>query len=132
MNTVLNTYKCIRQLRVYKFSTTLLFYFFLATLAGALDGSFLPIQLVYQGKTSQCHPKFKFHRTFHITESENHWANQGTMFDFIDKVIKPYVNEIIDRNDLPLHQKAIVTFDCFRAQITEDFLAKLTQDRLFT
>ena len=103
---------------------------FLATLAGTLDGTFLPIQLIYQGKTSQCHPKYKFPKGFHITESENHWANSSTMIDYVDKIIKPYVRNTIFKKDLPLHQKAIVIFDCFRAQITDDFLEKLTQDRL--
>ena len=103
---------------------------FLATLAGTLDGTFLPIQLIYQGKTSQCHPKYKFPKGFHITESENHWSNSSTMIDYVDKIIKPYVRNTIFKKDLPLHQKAIVIFDCFRAQITDDFLEKLTQDRL--
>lgn len=103
---------------------------FSATLAGTLDGTFLPIQLIYQGKTSQCHPKYKFPKGFHITESENHWANSSTMIDYVDKIIKPYVRNTIVKKDLPLHQKAIVIFDCFRAQITDNFLEKLTQDRL--
>ena len=37
------------------------------------SGKFLPIQLIYQGKTSRCHPKFEFPSKFNITHSENHW-----------------------------------------------------------
>uniref|UniRef100_K1Q290 Uncharacterized protein n=1 Tax=Magallana gigas TaxID=29159 RepID=K1Q290_MAGGI len=65
-----------------------------ATFAETLDGSFLPFQLIYLGKTTQCHPKFKFPDEYHITESENHWANGRTMNDYIDKIILPYVNKV--------------------------------------
>ena len=37
---------------------------------------FLPIQIIYQGKTDRCHPKFKFPPEFNITHSENHWSNE--------------------------------------------------------
>ena len=46
--------------------------------------------------------KFKFPNGFHITESENHWANTRTMNDYIDKIIIPYVNK--DDCALPLGQ----------------------------
>ena len=31
-----------------------------AVFCGSLVGRFLPIQLIYKGKTGRCHPKFKF------------------------------------------------------------------------
>lgn len=31
-----------------------------ATFAGSLDGNFLPMQVLYQGKTTRCHPHFTF------------------------------------------------------------------------
>lgn len=104
--------------------------YILGTLAGALYGTFLPMQLIYKGKTSLCHSQFKFPKGFHITQSENHWANESTMIEYVDKIIKPYVSNVIDGLDLPLHQKANVIFDCFRAQITERFLDKLSDERL--
>ena len=41
-----------------------------------LNGEFLPIQLIYQGKTERCHPKFKFPEEFHVTHTKNHWSNE--------------------------------------------------------
>ena len=95
-----------------------------------MDGVFLPMQLIYGGKTDRCHPKFKFPSEFHITHSENHWANEETMIQYIDKIICPYVSDTIDELDLPIRQKALVIFDCFRGQITERFREHLKSKRL--
>lgn len=102
----------------------------IGTFAGTLSGKFLPIQLIYGGKTDQCHPKFQFPTSFHITHSENHWANESTMTEYIKKSISPYVDQIKDELDLPIRQKALVIFDCFRGQITDDFLATLKLENL--
>ena len=43
-----------------------------AVLCGSLSGDFLPVQLIYKGKTSRCHPHFAFPAGWHITHSPNH------------------------------------------------------------
>ena len=88
------------------------------------------MQLIYGGKTDLCHPKYEFPAEFNITHSENHWANTATMIDYVDKIIAPYVDKIKDHLDLPLGRKALVIFDCFRGQITEDFRNLLKSNRL--
>ena len=42
------------------------------TLVSNLSGEFLPIQLIYTGKTDLCHPKVEFTKGFDITHSPNH------------------------------------------------------------
>ena len=37
-----------------------------ATFADTLSGAFLPMQLLYQGKTDRCHAKFAFPDGFHM------------------------------------------------------------------
>ena len=64
-----------------------------ATFAASLSGSFLPFQLVYQGKTSKCHPSIDFPKGWHITHSSNHWCNEETKMVYIQLVIVPYVQE---------------------------------------
>jgi hypothetical protein len=95
-----------------------------------MSGKFSPPQLIYEGKTDLCHPKFKIPNSFNITHSENHWANGDTMIHCITHIIGSYVEEIKDEFDLPLAQKALVIFDCFRGQITEQFLAALESKNL--
>ena len=44
-----------------------------ALLCGTMAGEFLAPQLIYQGKTSACLPKYKFPSDWHITCTPNHW-----------------------------------------------------------
>lgn len=50
-----------------------------AVFCGSLVGGFLPVQLIYKGKTSRCHPKFNFPLEWDITHSPKHWSNENTM-----------------------------------------------------
>ena len=60
-----------------------------ATFAVTLSGAFLPMQLLYQGKTNHCHSKFAFPEGFHIHHTPNHWANEETVRLFTEEVIVP-------------------------------------------
>ena len=50
-----------------------------AVFAVTLNGEFLTVQLVYQGKTERCLPSFKFPRDWDIKYTANHWCNESTM-----------------------------------------------------
>ena len=58
--------------------------------AGTLAGDFLPVQLVYQAKTKKCLPHVDFPKEWHITSIPNHWCNESTMLDYIQKIMIPY------------------------------------------
>ena len=58
-----------------------------------LSGEFLPIQLIYTGKTDLCHPKVEFPKGFDITHSPNHWANKGIAMSLLKKIVFPFVNK---------------------------------------
>ncbi|KAJ8320404.1 hypothetical protein KUTeg_001991 [Tegillarca granosa] len=100
------------------------------TFAGTLVGDFLPMQLIYGGKTDMCHPKFSFPSSFNITHSENHWANAETMAEYINKIIVPYIDSVKDEKDFSIRQKSLVIFDCFRGQITDEFLSLLNKESI--
>ncbi len=96
-----------------------------ALLGEAASGDLIPPQLIYQGKTDACHPSFKFPEEFNVTHSESHWSTTETMLEYVDKVLVPYKERIIDEMDLPLRQKALVIFDVYKAHQSEEFLQKL-------
>ena len=58
-----------------------------ATFAASLSGLFLPVQLVYPGKTSKCHPSINFPKEWHITNSVYYWCNEKTMKSYIQLII---------------------------------------------
>ena len=86
-----------------------------AVFAGTMSGDFLPVQMVYQGKTSRCLPTVDFPSDWHLTFSPNHWSNESTMVDYVNKIILPYVSN--KRKELSLgptypHQPVIP--ECFK------------------
>ena len=64
-----------------------------AVFGGRITSKFLPLQHVYQGKTSQCHSICKFSEDWYITHSDNHWYNKTTMVNYISKIIIPFVKQ---------------------------------------
>ena len=50
-----------------------------AVFAATMTGEYLPVQLIYKGTTSRCHPKVLFPKDWDIFYSKNHWSNKVTM-----------------------------------------------------
>lgn len=97
-----------------------------AVFGGTMDGDFLPVQLVYQGKTEKCLPKVDFPSEWHITYcTPNNWCNEKTVLDYIKGILVPYLQK--KKKDLgltPTHP-ALVLFDEFNGQATNDVLELL-------
>ena len=94
-------------------------------LAITASGTLLPPQMIYQGKTPGCHTKVTFLGKWHITHSENHWSNEKTMLEYLDKVFLPYVSSTRIELDLPEDQLALTLFDVFAAHPCQSVLEKL-------
>ena len=47
-----------------------------ATFAISLQGDFLPMQLIYGGKTRKCLPRFKYPEKFSLSYNETHYSNE--------------------------------------------------------
>ena len=65
-----------------------------ATFAVSMTGKFLPIQLIYERKTSTCLPRFDFQADFNVTFSENHWVNTEKSIELFEKIIFPYLKQV--------------------------------------
>lgn len=90
----------------------------------SLVGDFLPIQLIYHGKTNRCHPKYQFPAGWSITHSPKHWSNEQTMLKYIDDIIIPYVKQVRCGREVA----AVVIMDNFKGQITEAVLSLLDEN----
>ena len=88
------------------------------TFAATLSGEFLPMQLIYGGKTNRCHPKYKFPEGFDVCHTPNHWANEECALSLLNNIIIPYVNATRIKLDKP-DQKALVLYDVFKGQTTD-------------
>ena len=86
-----------------------------------LVGEFLPMQLIYGGKTHQCHPLYPFPVDWDITHNLKHWSNEKTMLEYIDNIIVtlvPFVDRVRKHLKLRKEQAALAIFDHFRGQLT--------------
>ncbi len=90
-----------------------------AVFAGSLTGDFLPPQLVYKGITHRRLPTVQFPQDWHITFSHNHWANEETMKDYVEKILVPYVSNTRKLLKLPHDYPALVISDHFSGQMTD-------------
>lgn len=64
-----------------------------ATPAACLDGTFLPMQIFYQGTAAHSHPMYAFPKGFDIFHTPNHWANEETCLRFFKKIVFPYIKQ---------------------------------------
>ena len=94
-----------------------------AIYCGTILGDFLPLQLIYQGKTPRCHPHYKFPPEWSITHSPKHWSNEQTMLEYIDHIIVPYIERV--RQELDECKPALVIMDNFKGQVTEKVISVL-------
>ena len=101
-----------------------------AVLACTLDGTFLPIQLIFQGKTEKCHPHVPFPSDWHITHTDNHWSNESTTIDYLKNIIIPYVERTRKNLELDAKHPALAIFDVFKGQCTSDVLQILKDNNI--
>ena len=74
---------------------------------------FLPVQVIYQGKTEHCHPKNEFPPEWDITHSQKHWSNETTMIR-LRRSSYPLGSLRPLEDDSP----ALVIMDNFKGQVT--------------
>ena len=56
-----------------------------ATFAISMSGEFLPIQVIYEGKTKRCLPKYTFPASFDATFSQNHLPHTEKFLSFLTR-----------------------------------------------
>lgn len=67
------------------------------TFAITLNGGFLPLQLIYGGKTTQSLPRFKFPKSF-----QKHFSNTNKeSIKVTEEIVLPYVEKQLEKLDNP-------------------------------
>lgn len=94
-------------------------------LACSLSGNLLPPQLLYAGKTTNCHPKFTFPADWDVCHTDSHWSNTNTMIRYIENILVPYYDKQRELLGLVPEQPGVALFDVFKAHQDPLFLAEL-------
>ena len=93
-----------------------------AVFCGTLSGHFLPMQLIYQGKTSACLPRYSFPQGWNITCTPNHWSNEEKTKEYIRKVILPYVRSKRHELKLSANHPALVILMSLRVRLRKMYI----------
>ena len=89
-----------------------------ATFSITFSGKFLPMQLIYGGKTTKSLPRFKFPNDFSLSVNKTHYSNEKEACKLIEEILVPYIEKVRQEENLPVSQKALVIMDVFSGQIT--------------
>ena len=78
-----------------------------------LARDFLPLQLIYGGKTTQSLPKVKFPQSFLLSANLKHFSNTEESIKIINEILFPYIHK--QREKLYNNgQAALLILDVFR------------------
>ena len=94
-------------------------------------GTFLPFQVIYQGKIPACLPKFVFPDNWNITFTQNHWSNEDKTLEYIHKVVLPFVQAQRKELHLQADHSALVIYDEFRGQLTDAVHSVLDSSNIY-
>ena len=87
-----------------------------ATFIVSMTGTFLPTQLIYEGKTPRCLHRFDFPADFNVTFSDNQWSNTEKSIELFDKVIFSYLKQAKISLKYPEEQMSLIIMDTFKGQ----------------
>ena len=63
--------------------------------------------------------------------TDNHWVNEHTPLQYLDKILLPYVKQKRKELGCPDDQACLVIFDRFKAQYTATVLGVLEENGIF-
>ena len=64
-----------------------------ATFTVSITGTFLPIQLIYEGETPRYLARFDFSADFNFTFSDNCWSNTEKSIELFEKAMFPCLKQ---------------------------------------
>ena len=99
------------------------------TLSVVLDGTILPFQCIYGGKTTRSIPNVNFPDGFSLSANIKHYSNTDEVLKHLNEVVVPYVEKQRSELNLP-EQKALLIWDVFRAQLTSPVKACLKDNKI--
>ena len=101
----------------------------IATFTITLDGHFLPVQLIYGGKTSKSLPRVNFPKSFSLSANPKHCSNEKESIKVLEEIIIPYVKKVRERLGMERDQ-ALLIMDVFKGQMTSPVLKVLSNNNI--
>ena len=99
-----------------------------ATFGITYSGNFLPMQLVYKGKTQRGFPRGNFPSSFSLSANSKHFSNTQESLKLLDEIIIPYVEKKREVLNLDKNQPTLLIIDVFSGQVTKPVIDKMTEN----
>ena len=99
--------------------------------AASLRGDLLPIQCIFQGKTTRSLPAptpASIAARVDITQSSNHWSTQETMKRWVTNVLLPHSERMISLHQLDSDAHILLQLDCWSVHKSVTFRGWLERE----
>ena len=97
-----------------------------ATFGITCENKFLPMQLIYGGKTERSIPKVKFS----LSANEKHFSNTLESLKLLDEIVILYIEKERANRQLPDNQAAVLIIDVFSGQMTDPVIEKIRENSI--
>ena len=101
-----------------------------ATFGITFNLKFLPMQLIYGGKTQRSLLRMKFPHSFSLSGNKKHFSNTQESLKLIDEIIIPYDEKECGMLDLGEDQRALLIIDVFSGQMIDSVIEKLKENNI--
>ena len=101
-----------------------------ATFSITYSGKFLPMQLIYKGKTQRSFPRVNVPPSFSLSGNWKHFSNTQESLKLLDEIIIPYVEKEREALNLDKNQPALLIIDVFSGQVTKPVIDKMTENSI--
>ena len=91
---------------------------------------FLPMQLIYGGKTTKSFPRVKLPDSFSLSANEKPFSNTQVSLKLLDEIIIPYIQREREMLQLPHDQTALLIIDVFSGQMTDPVIEKIRENSI--
>ena len=101
-----------------------------ATFVIDLKGNFLPMQLIYGGKTNRSIPRIDFPEGFSLSANPKHYSNTAESIKIIEEIIVPRTEFQRKKLNLSPDAPALLIMDVFRGQMTSEVMDLLAKENI--
>ena len=102
-----------------------------ATFSITLTGEFLPVQLIYGGKTTKSISAVSFTSDFVISVNKKHYINEKEALNMLENIVIPYVEQECVSLNLAFDHPALIIMNVFKGQMTFAVRELLNKNRIF-
>ena len=101
-----------------------------ATFTTTLDGHFLPVQLIYGGKTSTSLPRVNSPKLLSLSANPKHYSYEQESMKVLEEIIIPYVKKERERLGMEKDQAALLIMDVFKGKMNSSVLKILSSNNI--